>query len=373
MRGKIRDFLRIPPEILPAFRQDTLQKNRLSLLVIAAMIFGMEAYNIARVLFMSRSGLGTLNNRIYFGMYCALLLAAVVYLVVSRCTRGAKTVSRLRIQYVCVAFAFLWHICLNAYDLMRDPDGEVSIYMTAILGLAVFIQMPAPLSVACHVGGYAVFALLAGRYLESGPMLNLTFSSIVALAISLTKAHSAAVVLLQRREIGQINARLQALLEKDPLTGLLNKSAFEKKAATRLRAASGAEGLTMMMVDLDDFKGINDRLGHPCGDYVLQQTAQRLQSAFPTATEIGRIGGDEFALMLYTSSPDLLEERCRRFTRLLGDICWQGSAVGARCSVGLCRVAAPGLSYERVYREADRALYSAKREGKGGCAACEAR
>ena len=43
MRGKIRDFLRIPPEILPAFRQDTLQKNRLSLLVIAAMIFGMEA------------------------------------------------------------------------------------------------------------------------------------------------------------------------------------------------------------------------------------------------------------------------------------------------------------------------------------------
>ena len=296
MRGKIRDFLRIPPEILPAFRQDTLQKNRLSLLVIAAMIFGMEAYNIARVLFMSRSGLGTLNNRIYFGMYCALLLAAVVYLVVSRCTRGAKTVSRLRIQYVCVAFAFLWHICLNAYDLMRDPDGEVSIYMTAMLGLAVFIQMPAPLSVACHVGGYAVFALLAGRYLESGPMLNLTFSSIVALAVSLTKAHSAAVVLLQRREIGQINARLQALLEKDPLTGLLNKSAFEKKAATRLRAASGAEGLTMMMVDLDDFKGINDRLGHPCGDYVLQQTAQRLQSAFPTAAEIGRIGGDEFAL-----------------------------------------------------------------------------
>ena len=87
MRGKIRDFLRIPPEILPAFRQDTLQKNRLSLLVIAAMIFGMEAYNIARVLFMSRSGLGTLNNRIYFGMYCALLLAAIVYLVVSRCTR----------------------------------------------------------------------------------------------------------------------------------------------------------------------------------------------------------------------------------------------------------------------------------------------
>ena len=373
MHNRIRDFLHVPPEIYPEFRQDTFQRNRLSLLVICVMIFGMELYNMARVLFLSRSGLATLNNRIYFGMYCALFLAAAIYMLLSRIMRASAIDKRLWLQFGAVVFAFIWHIGLNAYDLMREPDGEVSIYMTAMLGLAVFIQMPAPLSVACHVGGYAVFALLAGRYLESGPMLNLTFSSIVALAVSLTKAHSAAVVLVQRREISQINARLQALLEKDPLTGLLNKAAFEKKAATRLRAASGAEGLTMMMVDLDDFKGVNDRLGHPCGDYVLQQTAQRLQSAFPTAAEIGRIGGDEFALMLYTSSPDLLEERCRRFTRLLGDICWQGSAVGARCSVGLCRVVAPGLSYERVYREADRALYSAKREGKGGYAACEAR
>ena len=373
MRGKIGDFLRVPPEILSDFRQDSFQKNRLSLLVICVMIFGMEPYNIFRVLFMSRSGLGTLNNRIYFGMYCALLLAAVAYMLAARLTRGAALEKRLRIQYAGVVFAFLWHICLNAYDLMRDPDGEVSIYMTAVLALAVFIQLPACLSIACHVGGYALFALTAGRYLESGPLLNLTFSSIVALAVSLTKNHSATVVLVQRREIALMNRQLQALLEKDPLTGLLNKSAFEEKTAARLRSANGSDGLTLLMVDLDDFKGINDRLGHPCGDYVLQQTAQRLQSAFPTATEIGRIGGDEFALMLYTSSPDLLEERCRRFTRLLGDICWQGSAVGARCSVGLCRVVAPGLSYERVYREADRALYSAKRDGKGGCAACEAR
>ena len=53
------------------------------------MIFGMELYNIARVLFMSRSGLATLNNRIYFGMYCALLLAAVAYLLLSRFMRAA--------------------------------------------------------------------------------------------------------------------------------------------------------------------------------------------------------------------------------------------------------------------------------------------
>ena len=370
MRNRIRDFLHVPPEIYPEFRQDTFQRNRLSLLVICVMIFGMELYNMARVLFLSRSGLATLNNRIYFGMYCALFLAAAIYMLLSRIMRASALDKRLWLQFGAVVFAFIWHIGLNAYDLMREPDGEVSIYMTAVLALAVFIQLPPALSIACHTGGYAIFVLLAGRYLESGPLLNLTFSSIVALAVSLTKNHSATVVLVQRREIALMNRQLQALLEKDPLTGLLNKSAFEEKTAARLRSANGSDGLTLLMVDLDDFKGINDRFGHPCGDYVLQQTAQRLQNAFPTAAEIGRIGGDEFALTLYTTSPDLLEERCRRFIRMLGDIRWQGREVDAQCSAGFCRIGAPDVSYERVYREVDRALYEAKREGKGRCHAC---
>ena len=370
MGEKIRNFLRVPPEILPAFRQDAFQKNRLSLLVISVMIFGMEAYNIARVLFMSRSGLATANNRFYFGMYCALLLAAVIYLVLCRFMRGAKLTSRLRIQYACVAFAFLWHICLNAYDLMRDPDGEVSIYMTAMLGLAVFIQMPNALSVVYHAAGYAVFAFLAGRYLESGPLLNLTFSSIVAVAVSLTKNHSTVVVLSQRREISQINRQLQALLQKDPLTGLLNKAAFEEKMVSRLQSTDGGDGLTLLMFDLDNFKDVNDRFGHPCGDYVLRETAARLQAIFPDAAEIGRIGGDEFAVALYTQAPELLEFDGRRLTESLCDIRWQDREIGARCSVGICRIAAPGVSYERAYREVDGALYIAKREGKGRCHFC---
>ena len=206
MRNRIRDFLHVPPEIYPEFRQDTFQRNRLSLLVICVMIFGMELYNMARVLFLSRSGLATLNNRIYFGMYCALFLAAAIYMLLSRIMRASAIGKRLWLQFGAVVFAFIWHICLNAYDLMREPDGEVSIYMTAVLALAVFIQLPPALSIACHTGGYAIFVLLAGRYLESGPLLNLTFSSIVALAVSLTKCHGTVVVSSQRREISQQNS-----------------------------------------------------------------------------------------------------------------------------------------------------------------------
>ena len=164
---------------------------------------------------------------------------------------------------------------------------------------------------------------------------------------------------------------MQALLEKDPLTGLLNKSAFEKKADTRLRAASGAEGLTMMMVDLDDFKGINDRLGHPCGDYVLQQTAQRLQNAFPTAAEIGRIGGDELAVMLYTGDPAALETDSRRLIEMLSGVEWKGACIGLQCSIGICRISRTGVFYEQLNEKVDRTLYRAKRQGKGRCCVSE--
>ena len=205
-------FLRIPPEIREEFWQNSLQKNRLSLLVICIMIFGMELYNMARVLFLSSSGLGTLNNRIYFGMYCSLLLAAALSLALQQLTRRASSGVQWAVQYVSVLFFFLWHICLNAYDLSRSPGGATITFLTAVLGLAVFIQMPARYSIPCYGGGWALFLLLTRTTLDSGDRINLTFTAIVALAVSLTTARHAVITLSQRREIREINTHLQKLL-----------------------------------------------------------------------------------------------------------------------------------------------------------------
>ena len=296
MRQAVWQFLRIPPEIREEFWQNSLQKNRLSLLVICIMIFGMELYNMARVLFLSNSGLGTLNNRIYFGMYCSLLLAAALSLALQQLTRRASSGVQWAVQYVSVLFFFLWHICLNAYDLSRSPGGATITFLTAVLGLAVFIQMPARYSIPCYGGGWALFLLLTRATLDSGDRINLTFTAIVALAVSLTTARHAVITLSQRREIREINAHLQKLLELDPLTGLLNKTAFQARAEARL--AQGGEALTLFMLDLDGFKTVNDVYGHPCGDFVLQAAGLRLRSVLPPDADIGRIGGDEFAALL---------------------------------------------------------------------------
>ena len=68
-----------------------------------------------------------------------------------------------------------------------------------------------------------------------------------------------------------------------------------------------------------------------------------------------------------------LEKECQRLAGMPCGICWQGHDVGVRCSVGICRIAGKGIAYARVYQEADRALYSAKRGGKSRCCTCELR
>ena len=211
MQKKLSEFLRIPSEIREAFWKDSVQKNTLSLLVICIMVFGMELFNIARVLFMSNSGLGTANNRLYFGMYCALLLAAAAYLILNRLMREAPARKRWALQYGTALFMLLWHVCINAYDLSREADGEIAIYTTAMLGIAVFIQMPGAFGLLSYGLGYAVFMLLAALNLSSGTLLNLTFTTIVALAIALTRCRHAVIMLMQRREIDLINRRLQSL------------------------------------------------------------------------------------------------------------------------------------------------------------------
>ena len=167
------------------------------------------------------------------------------------------------------------------------------------------------------------------------------------MAVSLTTARHAVITLSQRREIREINDHLQKLLELDPLTGLLNKTAFQARAEARL--ARGGEALTLFMLDLDGFKAVNDVYGHPCGDFVLQEAGLRLRSVLPPDADIGRIGGDEFAALLPAPGGTAeLERTGGRLIREISAIRWQERDVGA----GVQRGHLPGRQAWRVLRAA---------------------
>ena len=358
---KLQKFFTIPYEIQNDFWHHTLKKNTASLSVVSLMIIGMETYNIFRVLFLSRSGLSSVNNRIYFGMYSVLFLSAILFLFLERASRHGSVRLQWAFQYGCVLFFLLWNVGLNTYDLMQNPDAEILVLVTAFWGLAMFVQMPALYSIFCYSLGYILFIIFAGPILTSGTVLNLTFSTLAAAAVSITNCRHAVDMLLQHRELDLTNQRLQELLQTDPLTGILTKAAFQERAELSLSSCGPERPLVMFIADFDKFKLINDHYGHPCGDYVLAEMGRILKEVFPNAIGIGRLGGDEFAAVM----------KAGVFSRHLSRLSWNGEPLDACCSMGVCRLSRAGVSYGQAYKEADSALYTAKKKGRGSCHLCE--
>ena len=368
MYQKLRNYLRIPGEIQGEYWREALKKNSLSLGVVCVIIFGVELYNIARVLFLSSSGLSTRNNRIYFGFYCVLLLLAALWMVLRPVLNRAPWRVQWGVQYSMVTLLILWHISLNVYDLQTQPDGDVTVYVTAILALGVFIRMPAVFSLPCIGVGYGLFLVASAPNLSGGCIVNLTITTIVALGISFTNSHHTVNDLTQHKELQEMNARLQELAYLDPLTGLLNTGALKSWADRYLENAAVMGGVTLFIIDMDNFKQINDTYGHPCGDEVLKETALGMRRVFQETGRLGRIGGDEFAVALSGPMDEASAKTLgERLLQAVSEIRLEDNLIGVNCSVGVCWSTQSGLSYTQIYREADQALYQAKREGKGRC------
>lgn len=371
IRNKHWATLQVPGYIRREFLTETVRKNDFSLRIICAIIFPIELYNIARVLLWSQSGLGTRNNRIYFSMYCLLIFIGAVWLALRRPMRQASVEGQWIFQYAVTCLLLLWHIGLNTYDLYRDSGAGTAVLTTALLGLALLIQAPPRYSAALYGIGYLLFLAAMVPLLPAGDQLNLTITFSVALAVSLAHAHHTAVMLKQQKQIVEINAKLQELVQQDPLTGLLNKTTVECRVEQLLSGPErpgGEGGVTLFLMDLDRFKEINDHYGHPCGDHVLVEMADALRSTFADGAGVGRIGGDEFAVLydrpLTESQVMALSES---LTRQLKDIRWQGRPLDIRCSVGACVCPKGRCHYQQLYEETDRMLYRAKETGRDRC------
>lgn len=147
----------------------------------------------------------------------------------------------------------------------------------------------------------------------------------------------------------------------DALTGLLNRAAFERRVEARL--TERREGL-LAVFDLDNFKQINDRHGHPAGDAVIRRVGDLLRETLPTTTLFGRLGGDEFLLFLPETSSTEAGKTCLEalMERIRGDELLRRYAVTA--SMGLSVAPQDGKVFHRLYSCADVALYASKRFGR---------
>ncbi|MEL1264680.1 diguanylate cyclase [Pseudoxanthomonas putridarboris] len=168
------------------------------------------------------------------------------------------------------------------------------------------------------------------------------------------------------RKVKRQNRLLDELSRRDTLTGLDCRRHWQEQAALILQqCADNGEAATLMMIDVDHFKAINDRHGHAGGDDVLRATASVIRHSIRSMDCAGRLGGDEFAVLLRGTDLQAAEVVARRILQGVEAI-RVDNAPGLRCTVslGLARADDPARGLRAWLEAADRALYRAKSSGR---------
>jgi diguanylate cyclase (GGDEF)-like protein len=170
-----------------------------------------------------------------------------------------------------------------------------------------------------------------------------------------------------RGSIAERETRILKLAYEDPLTDLANRSRFSNELARAIgEAMLGRYKLSILMMDLDRFKYVNDTLGHGVGDHVLREVSQRLGQAVTNADCIARLGGDEFAILLRCGSDSNCSETARRILAALeAPILYEDQPLDVGTSIGIAHYPEHGRDAQTLVRNADIAMYAAKRNKAG--------
>lgn len=167
----------------------------------------------------------------------------------------------------------------------------------------------------------------------------------------------------------QAEARIVHIAHHDSLTGLPNRLMFQQKLADAMAFARRGRGLALLCLDLDQFKEVNDTLGHPVGDALLRAVAARLDHETRQSDTVARLGGDEFAIIQNgVEKPAKATAFANRIIELLQrPFELDGHNVIIGTSIGVAFAPQDAVEAETLLRSADLALYRAKAEGRGVC------
>jgi diguanylate cyclase (GGDEF)-like protein len=168
------------------------------------------------------------------------------------------------------------------------------------------------------------------------------------------------------RRIGLQEKEFRVLATHDPLTGLANRALFADRLSAAVSRGERPHGFSIVLIDLDDFKTVNDTLGHAVGDALLVHVSQRLRSGVRPADTVARLGGDEFAILFEDISGESAGHVLDRLAgALLEPAVIEGEPLAVRASFGLVD-GHPGDDAGELLRQADIAMYDAKEQGEGG-------
>jgi diguanylate cyclase (GGDEF)-like protein len=280
----------------------------------------------------------------------AVFLAVAIYSIVS-----SLAMLRLPLEGVLRhtrrrdAFFMGWSTLLIAFvTFLVLLDGGVSSPLAAVYFLPlVFAALSYPVRSMIAVALVDIAAyVLAAVAIGGVSATEVAFVALTLTCASWMCAWQARNQELHRDELSRVS-------RADPLTGALNRRGFDERFAAELsRAGRAGTALGLILVDLDDFKGTNDRLGHAAGDEQLRWAVRAMTATLRPSDAVGRLGGDEFAVLVPAAGPAETTALAARLHAALDE--------GAPASVGVSSYPSDGLDADALHQVADLDLYAVK-------------
>jgi diguanylate cyclase (GGDEF)-like protein len=290
------------------------------------------------------------------------------------------------LQFVAPVGFLVFTAVLAILDQWVTPN--ISPYVLGCISISLLFLLPPATATGALLVSYLLFFVGLG-FTQPDPALLLTNrangfgAALLALVISLTMWTRNTQYKLLQRELTARNATLEKqqdeliwLATRDAMTGLTNRGEFMRLAESELLRTRRHGGSTcIIVVDLDYFKAINDRYGHPAGDKVLIHVANGLRDGVRNTDLVARIGGEEFVVLLPQTDIDAavgLAQKLRHQLRESPAPISSELQVSATASFGVaCMPGGHNGSVAALYAAADNALYDAKREGRDRVARTE--
>lgn len=281
-----------------------------------------------------------------------LVTGAVIWLLVCRLPLLADSVDMRAMIASGIITAYTW---LTAYEFWRGRSEQLvsrwpAIFMLFAHGALFMLRTP-------------LVSLLP--WSPTNNMFGSVWLTVLSFEALLFTISIAFILLAMAKERTELRHRTAAMV--DPLTGIANRRAFLQDAALLAKRHSGNPRPTaVLLIDLDHFKSINDRFGHALGDRVLELFTESARQSIRSSDLIGRLGGEEFAAILYDTTREkavAVAERMRE-TFALASQEVDGRPVCATVSIGLVHCHAPAFDVSELLAQADQALYFAKENGR---------
>ncbi len=329
---------------------------------LSVMLYGLYgsvpdliSIDLANVLLFSSFGVTWNGARVFNGRDAlpgSLMAGAALWLVVSHWP-GIDGGSEFRGQISSMIIAtYAW---ATAYEFWRGRNEPlvsrwpaISLFFTH--GALFLLRTP-------------LTALLRGKDAEA--VLSSAWLSVLSLEAFLMTIATAFILLAMSKERTELRHKTAAMI--DPLTGLLNRRAFVQDGETLLQQQIARDRpIGVLLVDLDNFKSINDRFGHPVGDKVLQIFAKTVRGCLRQTDLVGRLGGEEFIVVLADAGHDnafLVADRLRNAFAANAAVV-DGQALYSTMSVGVSVILDPRQNLSDLMTLADQALYLAKARGR---------